>query len=72
MLQEICKEIGNALPQMKVEETDFKGLFFKSEKNFDDYIKRQKNYKKIDTNPKRKKPKLDMVTKYFAFPKNKK
>ena len=42
LLEDICKEIGKALPKIKVADTDFKGYFFKNDKNFDDYVKQQK------------------------------
>ena len=42
LLEDICKEIGKALPKIKVADTDFKGYFFKNDKNFEDYVNKQK------------------------------
>lgn len=48
LLQDICQEIGNALPKVRVGDGDFEGFFFDSEKkSFENYVRKsQANLKK--------------------------
>lgn len=41
LLEDICREIGKALPKTKFEDNDFRGVFFESEKKFENYIRKQ-------------------------------
>lgn len=34
VLEEICKEIGRALPKTKILDTDIKGSFYENDRNF--------------------------------------
>ena len=70
LLEDICKEIGKALPKIKVADTDFKGYFFKNDKNFDDYVKQQKMKK--GNEPlfnKKSHQRIEIPKNYFGFQK---
>ena len=42
VLEEICKEIGRALPKTKILDTDIKGSFYEIDRNFEIYVKNQR------------------------------
>lgn len=49
VLEEICKEIGRALPKTKILDTDIKGSFYENDRNFEIYVKNQRAKKENKT-----------------------
>ena len=58
------------MPKIKVADADFKGYFLKNDKNFEDYVKKQKVEKgKESIFSKKSHKKVEIPKNYFAFQK---
>lgn len=46
LLEDICREIGKALPKIRIMDNDIKGSFYGEDKNFESYVRKQQQSKK--------------------------